>query len=304
MVRKREMILELGSSRMRPALPQAPVASSAAISWSGCLVEHHSIPSFENNHVACLNNIAVLHLGAPFTLEWKRDGRFRQTRMKPGDISVVPADLPHSARSTSQCEFVMVSLNPRLLACAAGEAFSLDRLELVWLKGVRDSLVQGVALALKAEVEAGGLGGRIYGETLASTLAVHLVRKYSACEPVARESQCGLGRHQLRRAIEFIQDQLKADVSLSAIAAAAGMSQFHFARKFKESTGLAPHQYVIRCRLDRARQMLLASPARISDAALEFGFCDQSHFTFHFKRVYGVTPRAFLRSTIPSKNVP
>ena len=93
-------------------------------------------------------------------------------------------------------------------------------------------------------------------------------------------------------------------MALATIAAAVGMSQFHFARKFKEATGLAPHQYLIRCRLERAKQMLLASPARISDAALEFGFCDQSHFTFHFKRVYGVTPRMFLRDTVLRKNLP
>ncbi|HKQ40341.1 MAG TPA: helix-turn-helix transcriptional regulator, partial [Verrucomicrobiae bacterium] len=80
-----------------------------------------------------------------------------------------------------------------------------------------------------------------------------------------------------------------------SLAGAAGLSPFHFARLFKRSTGLSPHQYVLRCRVERARGLLMRSKASIAEVAVEVGFCDQSHLAAHFKRVYGVSPKAFLQ---------
>jgi AraC family transcriptional regulator len=97
--------------------------------------------------------------------------------------------------------------------------------------------------------------------------------------------------------IEFMNDRASEDISLHAIAAVAELSPFHFARLFKKSTGVSPHQYLIQCRLERAKRFLLQSSASIADVALRSGFCDQSHFTAHFKRAFGFTPKAFLRQT-------
>ena len=74
------------------------------------------------------------------------------------------------------------------------------------------------------------------------------------------------------------------------------MSPAHFARAFKETMGLGPHQYLLHLRLERARRMLDAEDAVLSNIAQRAGFADQAHFTRLFKREYGVTPGIVLRS--------
>jgi AraC family transcriptional regulator len=92
---------------------------------------------------------------------------------------------------------------------------------------------------------------------------------------------------------------LEHDISLAALAASIDLSPYHFARLFKQSTGLTPHQFVIRRRLQKAKELLLAQHA-IADVAIRAGFCGQSHLASHFKRWYGVTPRAFQQQMLQS----
>ena len=104
-------------------------------------------------------------------------------------------------------------------------------------------------------------------------------------------------RAELQRAVDFIQDNLAADLSLDAIAREAGLSSYHFARLFTEAFGVAPHQYVIQARIERAKSLIIQNRLSLGEAAQHAGFADQSHFTRHFKRIVGVTPRAFARGT-------
>ena len=71
------------------------------------------------------------------------------------------------------------------------------------------------------------------------------------------------------------------------------MSPSYFSRLFKQSTGYAPHQYVIRCRVERAKKLLLQEKLTIADIAYSLGFAHQSHLNRHFKRLVGVTPKKF-----------
>ncbi|HXG47501.1 MAG TPA: AraC family transcriptional regulator, partial [Methylomirabilota bacterium] len=203
------------------------------------------------------------------------------------------------ARTNSSAEVLMMALEPSFLRYAAHDLVSgADRIELRQSVEIRDPMLRALGASLRAEMAADYSGGRVYGETLASTLAVYLVRHYGEGVKLASAAGQGLNRQQLRRATEFIAENLAQNVSLGQIAAAAGLSAFHFARLFKKSTGMAPHQYVIRCRVERARQLMLANQSTMADIAHQVGFCDQSHLTTHFKRVFGVTPRVFRRRAL------
>lgn len=107
-------------------------------------------------------------------------------------------------------------------------------------------------------------------------------------------------KHKLHQATEYINDSLDQDLNLADLAAIVQMSPFHFARLFKQSTGLAPHQFVIRCRVERAKELLMRGEMAIADIAAEVGFANQSHLNRHFKRIVGFTPKVVLGS---SKNV-
>jgi AraC family transcriptional regulator len=99
----------------------------------------------------------------------------------------------------------------------------------------------------------------------------------------------------VRRAIEFIHDQLGEDFSLSDLAAIAGLSTFHFARVFKQTVGIPPYQYVIQQRIETAKQLMLSTRRPLSEVALKVGFYDHAHFARHFKRLTGLTAKEFLK---------
>jgi AraC family transcriptional regulator len=97
----------------------------------------------------------------------------------------------------------------------------------------------------------------------------------------------------VQRAIDYIHAHLDADLGLLDLAGVACMSPYHFSRAFKVSTGLSPHQYVLRLRVEAAKQLLIAGELSLSEVAFQVGFCDQSHLARHFKRRYGVPPGIF-----------
>jgi AraC family transcriptional regulator len=104
-------------------------------------------------------------------------------------------------------------------------------------------------------------------------------------------------RRKLRTVVEYIMENLDGSPRLEQMAAVARLSPSHFARQFKAATGLAPHQYVIARRVERAQHLLKSNDeVGLAEVALRVGFVDQSHFCFHFKRIVGVTPRQFRNS--------
>jgi AraC family transcriptional regulator len=95
--------------------------------------------------------------------------------------------------------------------------------------------------------------------------------------------------------LEFVDAHLDKSISLSALAHESGTSPFHFARLFKRRTGLAPHQFIIRKRIERARTLLSDADLSIAEVAFRCGFSHQSHFTVTFRRTVGVSPSAYRR---------
>lgn len=86
-----------------------------------------------------------------------------------------------------------------------------------------------------------------------------------------------------------LAEDLSEPLTLSELAASAGLSQFHVTRLFSRTTGMPPHAWRNQLRLNRA-QTLLRQGILVTDVAVATGFTDQSHFTRHFKRAYGVAP--------------
>ncbi len=179
---------------------------------------------------------------------------------------------------------------------AEGLELDSDRIELVEQRRATDPTLRHIAMALRAGVQSGAALDQMYGEGLSTALAAHLLREYGATVLKPKIQYGGLPRTKLVRAVEYIQDQLDTDLTVSGIAQAVGMSPDHFTRLFKESTGQSPHQYVVEARVRKAKELLTTGKFTISEAAHHVGFVDQSHLTRHFKRVFGLPPKRLLES--------
>jgi len=107
----------------------------------------------------------------------------------------------------------------------------------------------------------------------------------------------GLPPRSLRRVREYIEAHLEENISIQVLAGIAGLSMYHFARAFKQSEGMTPHDYVVQCRVRRAKDLLAATDLPLSEIALAAGFSDQSHCARRFREHVGVTPSSYRWST-------
>ena len=193
--------------------------------------------------------------------------------------------------------FAVVKLSPTLFSGVLEKAngHSDCDVELLDNFGTRDAFLQGVATRLMAESQTNEIAQGIYVESLVNELCVHLLRRYSAIGAVAEPSPRKLSRSKLQRTVEFIDANLSSDLTITTIAEMLCMSPSHFARSFKLSTGVAPHQFVLKRRIEFAAQLLRNSTRPIAFIAQQAGFSTASHFTATFARVVGETPRRFRR---------
>ena len=132
----------------------------------------------------------------------------------------------------------------------------------------------------------------LFGDGLVMAILARLFRDDRA--GAAREQ--GLARWQLRRVLDYLDAHLPEAVPLTTLAELAGLSQAHFARAFKASTGLAPYQWQLRARIDRARASLLHTDKSLDEIAIASGFADAVHFGRTFRKVAGISPAAWRRS--------
>lgn len=96
----------------------------------------------------------------------------------------------------------------------------------------------------------------------------------------------------LLRARDFMDDNIHSDISLDDISETANLSKYHFLRMFREQFGITPHQYILNCRINRAREALEAGTL-LDDVVFSHGFSDLSHFNRRFKPIYGMTPKQY-----------
>lgn len=189
----------------------------------------------------------------------------------------------------------MLSLEPQLLACAAAEQGIFGDLEPVWAHGIDDALLRELVLELRAEACRAEGHNAGYARALAAALAARIVRRYATDRLRVPERPGGLTVPALRAVVRFIQEHDGEDISLARLAATANLSACHFARMFKQSTGMPPHQYVLRCRVARAQRILKSQAASLAEVAALAGFCDQGHMTRSFRQFLGLTPGAYAK---------
>ncbi|MFI4874439.1 MAG: helix-turn-helix domain-containing protein [Blastopirellula sp. JB062] len=191
-------------------------------------------------------------------------------------------------------------LSTALVAKVAEEAFDLDpariHFPVLYYDQSSPELINTLT-ALRSELITGGPGGRLCAESLANVLVVQLIRQISNRQGLSggvRGAGGRLAQRKLRAVEAYIHAHLDQNISLADLASVAQLSEFHFARLFKQTTGLPPHQYVIHRRIERAKRLILAGRLSLAQIAVDVGFSDQSQLNRHFKKLVGVTPKRFV----------
>jgi AraC family transcriptional regulator len=243
----------------------------------------------------------AVHLGASSRSFCTRGGQSHYGTAVHGDINIVP---PHTSSRWEIMEedSALVVVVPQPVLAAAAKALDADpaRVHIRNVFCLRDPQIETVCWALKSELESGCASGRLYTDSLVTAITARVLSRYSS---IARPGQDhekrpvrGFGGLELRRLLDYIEANLAVNRSLADIASFAGYSTSYLNTAFRQSTGMAIHEYVVRRRLERARTLLATSTQSITRIALDCGFAHQSHMARHMKRVLGLLPGEVRRN--------
>ncbi len=265
---------------------------------------HHWLLPGEIETQPFRGHMVNLHLSAPHHLLQRRNGRTHEGLEVTGAVDIVPAGSSAYWRMEAESEGMNMLLEDRFIQRVAAEAgVDAKETEILALFSAREPQIERIGLSLLSQMKTGGLlGGDLYAESLANVLALHLLRHHSSLGRRSKrktEREGGLSKRAFGRAIDYINDNLSRKVTLAELAGVAHVSTYHFARSFKTKTGLSPHQYVIRRRVERAKTLLADSDLTIVEVAGAVGFANQSHLAYHVRRQLGVSPKTLCRGASP-----
>ena len=275
-------------------LPKAHVLSSRNTGWQGICFDEFDYEAPGEREIPPLTHHALTcRLGEPLKLYQERCGRRDERLTVSGDFSLCPAGVESFVRWHDKSHILHVRLDAQWVASlSAMTGATRGEPEIVNSFGDTDSQVLHSALALKGELQ-GGLGEPLYAQHLATSLGIYLLGRFSVFPLRLKEYTHGLGKSDLARVLACIHDCLAEDLSLDALAACVHLSPYHFARLFKQSTGVPPHEYVLRQRVEKAKALLRSGRLTVGEVAQAVGFSDHSKLDRHFKRLTGLTPLQF-----------
>jgi AraC family transcriptional regulator len=271
-----------------------PLLSSRGRGWDGITVELHSFQELDSV-VQPPDHVIAVQLAGRAALQRTRDGRTKSRTMNVGDVSITPIGGPIRWRQSGHSLVVLLRLAAEYVRRVAGDECALepDRFEIQSVFATRDARLEDLGRRLLAGLEFEGADSHLYVDTLACELTIRLLGDYTTVTAGAAWPRARLSPHKLRRAVEFIDENLRHHLTLIAIADEVALSPGHFAHAFRQATGVTPHRYVLERRVERAKTLLRESDTPITQIADQVGCSSHSHFSVLFHRITGLTPRQF-----------
>jgi AraC family transcriptional regulator len=273
--------------------------------WSRECDEHATVESEDDRAVVVLGlgpplnseremiEVLVPGEGSALSASYRTaDGKERRAFVRSPMVAVIPAGHTWRVQCEQPCDTLVLRIAPEFYARQVRAALG-EPPQLVARYAAFDPFIRELAGALMAELKAGRVPNAAYLEPLAGVMAVHLARHYGTAGPGPASAPGGLPAHRLKRVQAFISEHLAEVIHVDRLAAEAHMSQFHFARMFKQTTGQPPHLFVLMQRVSQAKALLRGTELALIDVAARTGFRTQGHFTGVFRRYTGLTPRAF-----------
>jgi AraC family transcriptional regulator len=255
-------------------------------------------PNPMGSRIVSPQTTVVVPIGPAFELDWQPPGsdHVETTTIGRGRVMLYPAEVPVWKRWRGSPSIFVMALSSAFVDDIRSHAFEPNNgSTLRTFVGLEDPIADDLVRVAEREMREGGMRGPLFIESLATSLTVHLLQTYGGDQASGRRPGA-LEPTQLRRVVDYVEAHLGGDLTLADLAAVVGLSPHHFGDAFKAATGLAPYQYVIDRRVERACRLLRDTNTTVAQVAGAVGFSSQSHLTTQFRRVTGITPARFRRS--------
>jgi AraC family transcriptional regulator len=281
------------SGHIEPFLKFPPGLSSSSAHWGGIKLESYSVPAVVIPRHEHPEHFLHLVLKGSVNYEVKTGGSTRLYISSPGTTFLLPRGTVDEINWMGPTKRVAVSLRPNLLTKVLEETAHEVDIELSEHWDLQDRHITALLLEMSADIDDGSPAGPIYGESLANTLAVYLLKRYAVHSRIPSVYKGGLAPFRLKRVLDFIGENLGEDLRLSQLAELADLSPHYFSELFRQSTGLTLHAYVLSKRIEFAKEELRKPNRKIIDIGIDAGFPNPSHFARVFHKVVGTPPSKF-----------
>ncbi|HYH37679.1 MAG TPA: AraC family transcriptional regulator [Azospirillum sp.] len=225
----------------------------------------------------------------------RRQGASAAPTGSPGSLCVMPAGVSTSWDVSGRVCMFHLYVPRAAFDRAVVEALDADPAS-VRLRDetfVRDPAIESVIRSVMLPLRWDDPADRVAVTHAGRMLIAYLASRFTERPARSLLARGGLAPAALRRVADFVDAHLDAPLAIDDLAAVAGLSPYHFARAFKRSTGEAPHRFVVRRRIERAKALIAAGGLPLAGVAAAVGFGSQSHFTARFRDLVGLTPGRF-----------
>lgn len=280
--------------RENKLVPLLPIGTEVDIAreqpWEGLLLERHLVKAAEIPEHEHRDFCIHLQLSGDADFEWWSGGEHRIEKTEPGILIVLPPGTRDRLLWQGPSNRLILSIQPDLLSSFAAElgCTRVPEVEAKW--ALIDHGLKQLIAEMGREARADWPLGRLYADLLSIGLQNHLLRRHVLDSAPIPEAKGGLIMPRLRRALEYITENLECDLRLGDIARELDLSPFHFAREFRNSTGQTPYQYLLDQRMERAKMLLKIGRDSIQEIASDCGFSSQVNFIRTFRQRVGVPP--------------
>lgn len=282
---------DVASDAQVPAAPTDAVRFSSGTIWQGLQVEYHTLAPQQMPMHTMQNHRLLVNIGKPVNFEWSEGGMWKHKWLAQGAMAMKASGESHSPRWNDELRIVAIALETTWVE----RLVERQQLQFDLQPGQSDEILLQLSKKFFNEIQHGNLGGKMYGESLGVAFALQLLTTYGQNNQVFYAPKGKLSAEQLRHALDYVHDLLHQNIGLNEIAEQVYLSPFHFARLFKNTLGVSPHQYLLSIRIEKAKQLIATSSRSLTDVAGEVGYFDQSHFIHSFKRMTGLSPKQFKR---------
>jgi len=301
----RIVVYDRTTQRSRPLVENiTPEYDSQSAPWAGIKLEHYKSCPTERPEVTTDSYLACLCLSGTGRADYApcKANEFLAL-YEPGSVSFTGPGMVPPYRFTGDIEFLVMEVAPKFIVWAADELVARRPIEIAQCFAVKDERLRHILLTMHHELLNGFQSGRLFGECIGLSFATALLTRHSVVPLRSRQYKGGLPQYKLRQLSEYIDVNLASSLSLSEMADQLDMGPCHFARAFKESVGVSPHQYVLRRRIERALQLLKGTHPSLAEMSRELGFSSQGHFTTVFRRLVGVSPSNYREQVRSLKSI-
>ena len=273
-----------------------PLVSSTALPWRAIRVEQFYLPSavllpgYSANHTLVLHQVAE-----PLVKRWRNGGQTSETVYHTGDLALCPrGDHDSQVEWTTPSHNIYLTLDHEYLAQLVGQDPGLRHFDLCERRKFTDPLLGQLSQQLLQTASSPHALGQLYVESLTNALCHQLIGHHATYQR-PRSGSPRLSPAVLARLDAYLEAHAEAPVTLETLASLANLSMFHFARLFKQATGLPPYRYVVQWKIRRAKHLLRLGGAPVAAIGDALRFASFRSFTAAFTRAVGCTPQQFQR---------